>query len=281
MSRQRLNLILLWLAICQAKSGYTQISNYAIAGTGQALGFSWISLTNPWSGIQNRAALANQREFWVGAHHENRFMLAELGSSTLGFTAPVKPGTFGVDVSYFGFSGFNTGSVGLGYGMYLGNRFTAGIGLSYSRIQLPAEYRSANAFTVEGGIHYMPTERLTFGFYVFNPTNSNFDDLGDLPTLMGIGITYMPSHNILLIFQVDDDTQRTPTIRFGLEYRVMERTALRLGYSAASPEGITAGVGLPIQGFDVDFSLSHHQLLGFTPSLSVAYLFGKKDTKTQ
>lgn len=281
MIKPKLHTFLILLAISQAKNGYTQISNFAIAGTGHSLGFTWISLTNPWSGMQNRAALANQREFWVGAHHENRFMLTELGSSMLGIALPVKPGTFGVDVSHFGFSGFNTGRVGLGYGMYLGKRFTAGIGLAYTRLQLPADYRSANAFTVEGGIHYTPTERLTVGFYVFNPTSSSFDDLGDLPTLMGIGLTYNPSARVMLVMQVDDDTQRSPAVRCGLEYRVMERTALRLGYSAASPEGITVGIGFPIMNFDIDLSLSHHQTLGFTPSLSVAYLFRKKEVVTQ
>lgn len=251
------------------------------AGQAAALGNSSVSLAGPWCGFTNQASLAYQRQFWVGAHHENRFMITELGSSMVGFTVPVKPGTFGVDVSHFGFSDFNTSRVGLGYGMYLGKCFTAGVGLAYSRMQLPADYRSANAFTVEGGVHYMPTEKLTIGFYVFNPTSSNFDDLGDLPTLMGVGVTYSPSARVMIVVQVDDDTHRSPAVRCGLEYRVMNRTALRLGYSAASPQGITAGIGFPIQSFDIDLSLSHHQILGFTPSLSVAYLFSNKEHDTK
>ncbi|HOU73870.1 hypothetical protein [Tenuifilum sp.] len=269
------------LLLLQNLSVYCQADIRPVSGAAAAMGNCSLSMQGNWDGFTNQASLAYQRQFWVGAHHENRFMLSELGLSMLGFAIPVKPGTFGIDISHLGFSGFSTSRAGLGYGMFLGKRFAAGVGLALTRMQLPADYRNATAFTVEGGVHYMPTSKLTFGFYVFNPTGSTFDDLGDLPTLMGLGVTYLPSQNILLAFQIDDDTQRAPTFRFGLEYRVMERTALRLGYSAASPEGITAGVGLPVKGFDIDFSLSHHQQLGFTPSLSVAYLFGKKDNKTQ
>jgi len=262
-------------------SAYCQTFIRPVSGSAAAMGSSSFSLSGVWNGFTNQASLAYQRQFWVGAHHENRFMLTELGSSLVGVAIPVKPGTFGVDVSHFGFSDFNSSRVGLGYGMYLGKRFTAGIGLAYTLMQLPADYRNANAFTVEGGIHYMPISKFTVGFYVFNPTGSSFDDLGDLPTLMGLGVAYNPSDKVLLVVQVDDDTQRSPAVRCGLEYRVMERTALRLGYSAASPEGITAGIGFPIMNFDIDLSLSHHQTLGFTPSLSVAYLFRKKEVVTQ
>jgi hypothetical protein len=268
------------LPLLLSLSVYGQTYIRPVSGAAAAMGSSSFSLAGIWNGFTNQASLAYQRQFWVGAHHENRFMLTELGSSMVGVAIPVKPGTFGVDVSHFGFSDFNTGRVGLGYGMYLGKRFTAGIGLAYTLMQLPADYRNANAFTVEGGIHYMPTSKLTFGFYIFNPTGSNFDDLGDLPTLMGLGVTYTPSDKVLLVIQVDDDIQRSPAVRCGLEYRVMERTALRLGYSSVSPEGITAGIGFPIQNFDIDLSLTHHQVLGFTPSLSVAYLFRKKEVIT-
>lgn len=268
------------LLLIQNLSVYCQVDSRPVSGAATGMGNCSLSMQGSWDGFTNQASLAYQRRFWVGAHHENRFLLSELGSSMVGVVIPVKPGTFGLDVSHFGFSDFNTSRVGLGYGMYLGKRFTAGIGLAYALMQLPADYRNANAFTVEGGIHYMPTSKLTFGFYVFNPTGSTFNDIGDLPTLMGMGVTYHPSDKVMLVIQVDDNTRRSPAVRCGLEYRVMERMALRLGYSAANPEGITAGIGFPIQYFDIDMSLTHHQVLGFTPSLSVAYLFSKREAVT-
>ena len=269
------------LVTAQSRLIHGQLINRPVLGAAAGMGNCTVSLNSNWGGFSNQASLAYQREYWIGVHHENRFMLAELGSSMLGVAIPVKPGTFGINVSHFGFTGYSISSGGLGYGMFLGKRFTAGVGFAFSRMQLPAEYRSANTFTVEGGIHYMPTSKLTFGFYVFNPTNSNFDDLSDFPMLMGLGITYFPSDRLMLVAQVDDDTQRAPTVRCGLEFRVIERTALRLGYSPASPEGITIGIGLPIKNFDVDLNLCHHQILGFTPSLSISYLFTKKEAVTQ
>lgn len=255
---------------------YSQVTERAVGGGGAALGQTWICLSTPWAGVQNPAALAYSRATWAGVHHENRFMLKELGVSSVNALMPVEPGTFGFSVSHFGFTGFSATHAGLGYGMYLGKQVTAGVALNLFRMQLPDEYRSANAFLVEGGVHYMPTSRLTIGAYLFNPTHSEFDNLGDIPVTLGIGLAYHPSENILLTIQVDDDTQRLPALRGGIEYRLVNKTAFRLGYSSLSPEGITAGVGFPVGSFIIDFSLSHHQTLGFTPKLSVSYVFKRK-----
>ncbi|MDI3525897.1 MAG: hypothetical protein PWR03_80 [Tenuifilum sp.] len=271
-----LRLIFLNLILLSYLPLFGQLPEAPVSGSGSAMGNTWISLRSNEASLLNPAALGYSRLYWVGVHHENRFLLKELGESSIGVTIPVTPGSFGISLSHFGYNAFSRIKAGVGYGMHLGKRFVAGVGLSFTRLQIIGEYRNDNAYLIEGGIHYLPTDKLVVGFYLFNPTHSKFDNLADIPVLMGVGLTYLISDRIQLVSQLDDDTQREPAFRFGMEYFTSKGIAFRIGYSTVSPEGITVGVGLPVKTFHVDFGLSHNQYLGFTPKLSISYLFTKK-----
>ncbi len=245
-------------------------------GQGAAMGQAWVALNDSWAGFRNQAALAVNHNFWAGIHHENRFLTSELGLSTLGFLIPVSPGTFGIDISHFGYSQLNTTRIGLSYGMKFSEKFMAGIGLAYHRMQVAGEYKDRNAFTVEGGILYAPVEKLTLGAYIFNPTRSSFDDSQSLPPIIGAGATFRPSQKVVLTLQVDDNTESSPNVRGGLEFTATKNFCFRLGYSSGNPEGLTGGFGWMVKDINFDLSFGYHRILGYTPQLSVSYCPGSK-----
>lgn len=247
------------------------------AGQGAALGQTWISLNSTWSGLQNQAALAWQQSYWFGAHHENRFLVKELGLSSVGGIIPTSTGTFGLNVSHFGYSQFNITRAGLAFGMKLSTKFSAGVGLNVHHMQIAGDYGAKNAYTAEGGLLYMPTDKLVLGAYLFNPTRSSLDDQQSLPTLFGFGVSYLPVNNLMLVLQVDDDTENKPAVRGGVEYRALNNFAIRVGYSSGNPEGFTGGFGWNIRSIQIDLSFGYHRVLGYTPQLSVAYCFGRRN----
>ncbi len=250
-----------------------------ISGAGSALGGSWLAGTDFWSALGNQAGLAYREQLEMGVHYENRFMLSELGTSMIGAALPVKPGTLGLTFSHFGFTGYSLIGAGLGYGMFLAKGLSAGVSVAYTRMQITGDYLNAQAVTAEAGIQYHPAERFTIAVYAYNPTGSTLGDVGNLTSLMGVALIYYPSRYVMLTIQVDDDTQRKPAARIGLEMNANQKAALRLGYSSERPEGFTVGVGFPLKTFIIDFGLSHHQRLGFTPKLSVSYAFSKTSGK--
>lgn len=248
-------------------------------GRGAALGQTGISLNSPWSGMQNQAALAWQNNYWVGIHHENRYLVKELGLSAIAGIIPTNSGNFGINVSHFGYNQFSITRAGVAYGMKLSEKFSAGVGLNIHHMQIAGDYSNKNAYTVEGGLLYMPIEKLTIGAYIFNPTHSSLDEQQSLPSLLGLGITYLPSNKLTLVLQVDDDTENKPAIRGGVEYKALNNFSVRLGYSSGNPEGLTGGFGWLIKGIQADLSFGYHRILGYTPQLSISYQFGQKTEK--
>lgn len=272
---QKRNLAVVFFLI-EAFTLNASIPDRPVGGQGAALGFTWISLNSGWSSLQNQAALAWQDKYWVGAHHENRFLVNELGLSAIGAVIPAFKGSFGVNVSHFGYSQFNITRAGVSYGMKLSPRFSAGVGFNVHHMQVAGDYREKDAYTVEGGLLYMPVKGVAIGAYIFNPTQSSLDGEESLPQQFGVGITYLPNEKLTLVIQVDDDTESKPAARGGVEYKALDNLAFRLGYSSGNPEGLTGGFGFNVKAIQVDLSFGYHRILGYTPQLSVSYQFGSK-----
>lgn len=260
-------------AMLLSVSGFCQIPDKPVGGSGDALGQTYIALNNSWAAIKNNAALGWDTTYWVGVHHQNRFMLSELGLSSIAARLPVRPGAFGVSLSHTGYNQFNVTRADISYGMKLSDRFVAGVGFSYHHAQLTGEYSNRNAFTVSAGLQYFISKKLLIGAFLFNPARASIDEQQTMPPLLGVALTYLPSKEVLVTLQVDDDTETPTAIRAGVEYKPIEVFALRLGYSSGNTEGLTAGIGLNLKGFWADLSVNKHSVLGYTPLLSVAYQF--------
>lgn len=242
------------------------------------LSYSTISLSDPWALFHNQAGLGWQRDYWIGAHHENRFFVKELGYSALGVCIPVKPGTLGFGLNHFGFNQFSRSRVGLSYGTTLGDRLAAGVGINYHDVHI-AEYGSRNAFTVEGGILYQPIDKLMVGAHLFNPAHQKFTSEDDLPTMLGIGLAFKPANYLLISTQVDDNSATKPTCRLGLEYLPINGICFRGGF-ATNPLVMSFGLGWRVKGVQLDMAFSYHEVMGYSPHISVAYTIGTKTTSS-
>jgi len=239
------------------------------------LGGSSIAIADPWSVFNNQAGLGWQKDYWAGVYHENRYFVKELGFSALGACIPVKPGTFGVSLTHFGFSQFNQSRFGLSYGMMLSKSIAAGVGLNYHSLHLSSEYGSTSTITAEGGIIYQPLEKISIGAHVFNPTQSSLGSSQNLPTSFGLGMVYKPNKNIFITIQGDDNTQSSPVFRAGLEYSPVSSLSIRAGM-ATNPMNLSFGLGWRVKQLVFDLAFSYHEVLGYTPYLSLSYTFDRQ-----
>ncbi len=240
-----------------------------------ALGNSTFAIPDGWSVFTNQAGLAWQKDYWVGVHHENKFFVKNLGFSAIGADIPVKPGTFGVGMTHFGYNQFNQTRASLNFGMLLTEQFAAGIGLNYHYVHLAGSYGNSDAISAEGGIIYKPTKKCGIGVHVFNPTASTLNSKDDLPTTFGIGMFFKPVKYLLLTFQGDDNSVTKPVFRTGFEYNPVENMSVRAGFTS-NPSVVSFGLGWQIIGINLDLAFSYHEILGYTPLISVSYQFVKK-----
>ena len=239
------------------------------------LGNGTIALADPWSIFSNQAGLGYQRDYWTGAFHENRYFVKELSYSSLGGCIPVRPGTFGIALSHFGYNQFSQSQIGLSYGMMLTKNIAAGVGLNYHSVQLASSYGTSSCITAEGGINYQPIDKIAIGAHVFNPSRSSLGKDQNLTTSFGIGLAYRPVDYLLITVQGDDNTDSTPIFRTGIEYSPAERLSIRAGVSS-NPMSMAFGLGWKVKAICFDLAFAYHEVLGYSPFVSISYTFNKK-----
>src|ERR1035438_7204661 len=124
-----------------------------IGGRAAGMGFTSVSIADPWSVFNNPAGLSSLYKFSAGIYFENRFLMKELSLKAVYLDIPVKAGTFGLSCQEFGFNLYNEMKVGLAYGKKLGKSFSAGVQLDYLRIHLAEDLGTKNLFRSEFGFN--------------------------------------------------------------------------------------------------------------------------------
>ncbi|MBN1989800.1 MAG: hypothetical protein JW783_10420 [Bacteroidales bacterium] len=277
-ARLRLPYLVLLVVTFAPQVLYSQVPLWYGGSRSAAMGFTSVAITDSWSVLNNQGALGFEKDYWLGAHFESRYMVKELSNSSVAALVPLRPGTFGVALSNMGYSGYSETFASLAYGMMLTPELSAGIGLNYHRMAIAGEYGDASAFSAALGLLYKPTSSLAVGANVFNPTRTSLGDNASIPVTLRAGVSYSFSQMFLLSAEVEDNTDTDPVAKFGVEFLPIDALALRIGVSS-EPVSLSFGLGYTFKRVCFDLAFSHHEVLGYTPFVSVSYRFGKSSTK--
>lgn len=239
-----------------------------------AMGMCSVSLADTWSGHNNQAGLALYNRPAAGFYYENGFMLKELGYQSVTVSIPTHYGVFGGNISYTGDANYNEANAGIAYARTFGSRFAAGIQLDYLHTGLTKEYGSTGIITFEAGVISKLANNLTFGAHIFNPLNAKLTGFYDerIAAVMRAGFTYSFSEKLLLSTEVYKNSQRPAQFLAGTEYRFFSKGYARIGF-ATNPFKYTFGFGLVIKNLTFDISSSVHEVLGYSPQVSLQYAF--------
>ncbi len=240
-----------------------------------AMGNLGVSQTDGWSVFHNQAGLPFAGGIWIGAHHENRFVSPDLNFSALGVVLPVWNGAFGFSVKRLGFSSFSQNKLGISYGMKLAPRFSAGVQVNAHHIFIEGEYGQTTAFSAEGGIMYNPTQNLTIGLHIINPTRSKIYESERIPTLLNLGVSYKLGETLLISTGAEKNIETKPSLKVGVEFEPIQSLFFRTGFST-EPNNIGFGIGYHYNTLFLDLAFTKHQFLGYTPHVSLSYTFGKE-----
>ncbi|MFK7946975.1 MAG: hypothetical protein AB8G11_05250 [Saprospiraceae bacterium] len=246
---------------------------------GAAMANTSVTFQDVFALTKNQAGIAFLNQASVGVLGEQRFLNNDIRHTGLVAAMPSGFGSFGVLVQSFGFDSYNEQKIGLAYGRKLAKNFAVGIQFDYLNTRIP-EYGNQGTITFEGGIQAEVLENFWLGASVFNPIRTQEQDsIGVVNTTkFNFGFSYLFSEKILLAAEVEKDFQENAAVKVGLDYRIIEPVSLRLGISTA-PTLNSFGIGIHLKQIRLDFAASYHQILGFTPTFSMNYNFGKNSKK--
>jgi long-subunit fatty acid transport protein len=236
----------------------------------RAMGGAGVMNHDVWSALNNPAGLAAFEGLRAGVSYRNRFMLSEMADKSAAFGTQLGDNHFGLGLSSFGYSLFSRTRVGLGYARPLGKDLTAGVRANYHHVRLGENYGSTGTVTAELGAIYSFNEQLSLGAHVFNPGNARVNDYDDerLESLVRVGMRYDFSEKLFAVAEVTKPMSQSIFAAAGITYRPGEHVVLRAG---ANNRAFSFGMGAVFSGFLFDISAGYHQLLGFTPEVSLVF----------
>ncbi len=254
-----------------------------------AMGEAYISLADDASAIYwNPAGLGQLADYHLALSHHQWF--ADIKDELFHTALPLGPGALGIGLVYSGEPGieywdnnnnsygtFSTwnGIASLGYGARIASDWNLGFGLKgfYQSLHTMAGYGGA----LDLGFLGRPLPFLGFGVSARNLGAMYYGaDWEMLPTEVGLGVHFRQSEfntSLDAVYPFDNSIN----VRAGLEYAPLDALALRLGYRTGPADlttlgffsGLTAGLGIMLGNFGVDYCFIPYGKLGITHRVGI------------
>ena len=228
--------------------------------------------------------------------------LLDFQSGFAAYAQPLKNGTLAFGVHFFDFGQFDARdennqdlgefgassvTVQASYARRLYKQLSLGLSAKYIRFQI--ENFSENAVAADIGLIFeIPEENWSLGLGVFNlgTTTSAFIETKDkLPLNVQFGVSKRLEHlPLLLSLSLVKYREESVDFRVGGEFTVTEQLRLRIGYDSVGQDrkvdtdkdrlaGVSLGLGLKIDTFDVDYSFSSFGEVGTLNRLTLVGRF--------
>jgi hypothetical protein len=226
-----------------------------------------------WSVFNNQAGLASQTYWTIGFAYDSYLGLDKnLSLKSGGFILPTNSGTFGLNLSYYGYSAYHEQKIGFAYGKSLGEVFSVGLQIDYLTLNIGDDYGKANAITFELGIEAKLSEDLKIATHIYNPFMVKLGDVNPeiTPAIFKLAAAYKIETDLLILAEYEQSVYAHGIFKIGMEYHLIEQVFIRGGL-ATNPNIFSFGFGLNFNGFTVDFGSSYHQTLGFSPKFGLYY----------
>lgn len=254
--------------------------NFPVGARSAGLAHASVTLNDNWSVHHNQGALAFVTEIGGGLYYENRFLIKEMGLNAASVVLPTKTGTFGLVYHSFGFSQYRESKFGLSFGKKLGEKLGLGIGINYNGIRIGDVYGSSFAITAEIGFRYEVNDQLILGAHIYNLNRAKLANYNNeyIPSIFRFGAQYNFSKKLFSTIESSLDLEHSLIFKAGIEYRVVDLLALRVGIST-NPLFNSFGFGFYLNNFQLDVAASYHQVLGFSPQVGLNFNLNKKTDK--
>ena len=180
---------------------------------------------------------------------------------------------FGASFQTYGVESYKEIKSNLSLAKAISPKLLFAIGLNYHQIQIE-NYGSAKSFSFELGMQYQVSSKLWLASHIANPNQSNYgnDTEQTIPTHVEFGAIYRFSDQLFISSEIEKIIDNEADFKAGISYHLIKFLALRGGISV-HPFKQYVGFGLDYENLKLNFALSSHPILGFSPQISIGYDF--------
>ncbi|MCX7834033.1 MAG: conjugal transfer protein TraF [Ignavibacteria bacterium] len=213
--------------------------------------------------------------------------ISELSTTALSYAEPTKFGTFGLGVKSYGFDLYKEITGLISYGNSYRNRIYYGLSFNLYHLSIK-NYNSATSFGVDIGAMAQITNFLKWGFFAKNLTGSKIGQSKErIAQVYKTGFAIQPRDDLKFIIETEKDVKYPFSFKGAFEYSIFitntignmpGRIDLRAGVGS-EPTNFSAGIGLFLSLFQIDYAFKKHSDLGFTHQGTITINFGGVEIK--
>ena len=236
-----------------------------------------VCLEDSWAYHHNPGALGNLKKAEIGVSYSTKYLLKDFQSQGVVYVQPMKKGVLSFGAQLYGLDALKSERIGFGYSLKLVDKLSLGVQLNYQGLQFGSNYGSKNTVTAEAGIYADISEKLKFGVSIFNLGRTRLASFQNerISTLVRMGLAYHLSQKVLVLVETEKNIYSQLRLNGALEYQPIKKFFFRGGI-ATQPVEMAFGFGYRLKTIQLDLGSSYHQLVGWSPHISLTYKFEKE-----
>jgi len=246
----------------------SDLSTQAFGAKSQGMGSGKLFHQDAWALFNNVGALDRSTSSQIATSIDQRYGLQEL--STMALTGLLKgdAGSIGFGIARYGGALFNQHLLGIGVSTTRGI-LSFGGKVDWMQTQIEG-FGTGNAFLFSfGGVAELgPKFLLGSQFSNLNQAKLSKNSTQPIPTLMQVGLSYLPSKNLVFHSELEKDLHAAPIFKIGLQYQLEEWIFLRTGIHSR-PSRLSFGLGLQKKRMGLNYAYGQNSALGNTHHLSL------------
>jgi hypothetical protein len=249
-------------------SAQSDLSTQAFGAKSQGMGNGKLFHQDAWSLFNNIGALDRATNSQIASSMDQRFALPELSTVALSGLIKGDAGSLGLGIARYGAALFNQHLIGVGISATRGIMSFGGK-IEWMQTQIEG-FGTGNAFFFSfGGIAELgPKFFLGSHFSNLNQAKLSKNSSQQLPTLMQLGLSYLPSKNLVFHAELEKDLEAAPILKIGLQYQLEDWIYLRTGIHS-HPSRLSFGLGLRKKWIGLDYAYGQNAALGSSHHLSL------------
>lgn len=270
----RYKIVILSAFFCLSLNAFGENDQWKAGARGAGMGNASMVLGDTWSVFNNPAAIPFNQSISTGLFYENRYLVKELSRLAFAYTHSFDKAAYGISISHFGYSQYNENRFGLAYNLALSEKISLAVQLDYLNTMQTEEYDDQHIMSFDVGLLAEPVENLLTAVHVVNPAPVviSGSEEADLPVLLGLGLGYIFSENLIWTLEAEQDMKNDFRFATGMEYQLIQGLYMRTGIQTM-PVQMHFGLGYQHKQLGIDIAYSWHRNLGNTPHISLQYAF--------
>ena len=213
--------------------------------------------------------LVNNREFGI-YYSPSPFGIKELSSAYLAYIEPTSFGNISIGAYTYGFELYRENQLNLAYSTKFSDNIYLGLTSFYHSVKID-RYGNSAVFNIKLGGIFILNQNFSLGFSLHNPLRFNNVKI-ELPLIYLAGFSYIPVKNSSLNFAVAKEMDFPVSVKFGIEYEVIEYLQLRIGIQN-EPDIYSGGFGIFYSFMNLNYAITSHPELGLSHQVDLIIMF--------